>query len=189
MTWRCGKLFSIIIAFPKLQDANTIKSVIIRNGYDVNAVCTTGSQVVTVANDLDGGIILCGYRLSDMHYSELHDCLPKGFEMLLVASAQRLEDCTDNDIVCLGMPIKTRDLMSTLEMMVYRQQKRRKREKFKPRVRSDKERETIDKAKMLLMERNNMTEEEAHRYIQKTSMDSGTNMVEMSEMILTMMYQ
>ena len=29
-----------------------------------------------------------------------------------------------------------------------------------------------------------MTEEEAHRYIQKCSMDSGTNMVEMAKMVL-----
>ena len=36
----------------------------------------------------------------------------------------------------------------------------------------------------LLMERNRMTEEEAHRYIQKYSMDSGTNMVEMAKMVL-----
>jgi response regulator NasT len=45
----------------------------------------------------------------------------------------------------------------------------------------------IQRAKLLLMERNNMSEEEAHRYIQKTSMDSGTNLVEMAEMILSMM--
>ena len=32
-----------------------------------------------------------------------------------------------------------------------------------------------------------MTEEEAHRYIQKTSMDSGTNIVETAQMILCLM--
>ena len=32
-----------------------------------------------------------------------------------------------------------------------------------------------------------MTEEEAHRYLQKTSMDSGTNMVETAQMILMLM--
>ena len=42
----------------------------------------------------------------------------------------------------------------------------------------------IKEAKALLMERNRMTEEEAHRYIQKCSMDSGTNMVEMAKMVL-----
>ena len=50
-----------------------------------------------------------------------------------------------------------------------------------------KQKETIEKAKKLLMARNHFSEEEAHRYIQKTSMDSGTNMVEMAEMILSMM--
>ena len=37
------------------------------------------------------------------------------------------------------------------------------------------------------MSRNHMSEEEAHRYIQKCSMDSGTNMVETAQMVLTMM--
>ncbi|MFR3319996.1 MAG: ANTAR domain-containing protein [Lachnospiraceae bacterium] len=32
-----------------------------------------------------------------------------------------------------------------------------------------------------------MTEEEAHRYLQKTSMDSGTNLVETAQMLLTLM--
>ena len=40
----------------------------------------------------------------------------------------------------------------------------------------------------LLMERNHLTEEEAHRYIQKSSMDNGTNMVETAQMILTLLF-
>lgn len=37
------------------------------------------------------------------------------------------------------------------------------------------------------MERNNMSEDEAHRYLQKSSMESGTNLVETAEMVLSMM--
>ena len=37
------------------------------------------------------------------------------------------------------------------------------------------------------MERNNMTEAEAHRYLQKTSMDNGTGFTETAQMILSMM--
>ena len=48
-------------------------------------------------------------------------------------------------------------------------------------------REIINQAKALLMERNNMTEEEAHRYIQKCSMDSGTNMLETAQMVISLM--
>ena len=37
------------------------------------------------------------------------------------------------------------------------------------------------------MSRNNLTEEEAHRYIQKRSMNNGTDMVETALMILSLM--
>ena len=45
----------------------------------------------------------------------------------------------------------------------------------------------IHEAKLLLMNRNNMTEEEAHRYLQKTSMDNGTSLVETAQMVLQLM--
>ncbi len=176
----------IIIAFPKIEDAMSIKNALVRNGFEVNATCTTGAQVVGIANELDDGIVICGYRFSDMHYSELNNYLPKGFEMLLIASAAKLEECTDNNIVCLSMPIKMQDLLNTLQMMSYNYSKKKKKLKDKPKPRSEEDKAIITKAKLVLMERNNMTEEEAHRYIQKNSMDTGTNMVEMAEMILSL---
>lgn len=179
-------MFSIIVGFPKLEDANNIKNLLVRNGYHVSETCTLASQVITHANDLDEGIIVCGYRFSDMHYSELNNYLPKGFEMLLIASPEKLEYCQNNNIVCLPMPIKPHDLLNTLQMMTYQYQRRKKKDKDKPKQRSEEERALISKAKMLLMDRNNMTEDEAHRYLQKHSMDSGTNLVEMAEMVLKM---
>ena len=53
--------------------------------------------------------------------------------------------------------------------------------------RDSSEKTEIKDAKELLMARNHMTEEEAHRYLQKTSMDSGTNLVETAQMVLSMM--
>jgi hypothetical protein len=181
-------MFSIIVGFPKLEDANNIKNLFIRNGYQCSEACTLGAQVISHANDLDEGIVVCGYRFSDMHYSELNNYLPKGFEMLLIASPEKLEYCQNNDIVCLPMPIKTQDLLNTIQMMTYRYQKRKKKDRDKPRQRTEEEKAIIRKAKLVLMDRNNMTEEEAHRYLQKHSMDSGTNMIEMSEMVLRMFY-
>ena len=64
---------------------------------------------------------------------------------------------------------------------------RLRKAKQKPKVRSEEELALLKAAKELLMERNHMTEEEAHRYIQKCSMDSGTGMVETAQMVLTMM--
>lgn len=184
-------MLSIIVAFPKLEDAKNIRNVLARNGFEVTAACTNGAQVVTLANKLDAGIVLCGYRLTDMLYLQLHNYLPVGFEMLLMASPSKLSEVTNNSIVCLSMPIKMNDLLNTVQMMSYNYYRRLKKQKAmenkRPKVRSEQDKATIAKAKILLMERNNLTEEEAHRYIQKTSMDSGTNMVETAQMLLTLM--
>ena len=60
----------LIIAFPKLDDAKNLRKLLVRNGYDVNMVCDSGAQIVGAVNELDGGIIISGYKFSDMHYSE-----------------------------------------------------------------------------------------------------------------------
>lgn len=180
-------MFSIIVGFPKMDDAACIRNVLLRGGYNVSDACTLGAQIVGIANNLDEGIVVCGYRFSDMHYSEINDYLPQGFEMLLVASPEKLEYCQDNGIICLPMPIKTNDLLNTLQMMCCRYQKKKK-DRGKPKPRTEEEKGIIQKAKYILMDRNNMTEEEAHHYLQKTSMDNHINLVEMSEILIKTLY-
>ncbi len=177
---------SIIVAFPKLEDAKNIKNLLVRNGFSVAAVCTTGSQTIGQADHLSSGIVICSYKLSDMIYSQLHEYLPPGFEMLLMASPHILAGCRNNDIVCLEMPLKIYDMVNTVNMMIQASERRRKHQKSKPKERDEKEEALIEEAKQVLMHRNNMTEEEAHRYIQKCSMDSSTNMTETAQMILFM---
>ena len=102
----------IIIAFPKLDDAKNLRKLLVRNGYDVNMVCDSGAQIVSAVNSLDGGIVISGYKFSDMHYSEINDYLPKGFAMLLLASPAKLADCDLDGIVSLAMPFKVQDLLN-----------------------------------------------------------------------------
>ncbi len=54
---------------------------------------------------------------------------------------------------------------------------------IRPR-RNEEERALVEAAKQLLMERNGMTEEQAHRYIQKQSMDTGARMTQTARLIL-----
>lgn len=178
---------SLIVVFPKIEDAKNIRNLLVRNGYSVAAVCTSGAQVLHSVDNLNYGIVVCGYKFADMMYTELHECLPSNFEMLLVASKHVLSAGHNSEIVCLSMPIKANDLVNTVEMMVQTMARKRKKQKSKPRERNEHEKELIKQAKTLLMDRNNMTEEEAHRYIQKCSMDSATKMIETAQMILTLL--
>ena len=187
----------IIIAFPRLDDAKNLKRLLIRNGYDVNMVCDSGSQVMEAVHQLDGGIVISGYRFSDMYYLDINECLPGGFSLLLLASPTKLAECTGENIVSLAMPFKIQDLLSTLEMMCVqynrfqkkqntRQQKQLPKQKQLPgqKPRTDNDRRLITAAKEILMERNQMTEEEAHHYLQKISMDSGVKLAETAAMLL-----
>ncbi len=58
-----------------------------------------------------------------------------------------------------------------------------------PKHRSQEDQQIIRKAKELLMARNSFTEEEAHKYIQKRSMDNGTGLVEVAQMILSLLQE
>lgn len=178
---------NIIVVFPRAEEARSIRNLLVRNGFTVNAVCTTGAQAVSRADDLSGGIVLCGCRLPDMLYRELHELLPDTFEMLLLASQNNLAECAGEGIVCLGMPLKVHELLDTVGMMAENMERSRRERRTRPRERSKEEAGLVREAKELLMARNHMTEDEAHRYLQKCSMDSGTNLVETAQMVLSVM--
>lgn len=178
---------NIIVAFAKIDDAKSIKNILVKNGFQVTAVCTSGAQALSYADEFHDGIVICGYRLADMICVDVQENLPKGFEMVVMASQRVLAEISGTNIMGLAMPLKVHELVSTVNMMSQGIIRRKKKQREKPRVRNEEEVATIAKAKRLLMERNNMTEEEAHRYLQKHSMDNSTNMVETAQMVLSMM--
>ncbi len=87
------------------------------------------------------------------------------------------------------MPMKVHELLQTIEMMEGDIQRRRRRMRRQPKHRSQEDQQIIRKAKELLMARNSFTEEEAHKYIQKRSMDNGTGLVEVAQMILSLLQE
>lgn len=182
-------MFSIIIALSEMADGQKIKRIFTQNGYDVDAVYDSGSLVLELVRDLDEGIVICGYRVRDMYYREIKEGLPDTFQLLLIASPRKLENVGEEDVVCLGLPLMARDLINTVEMMTvkYRKEKKKKKEEQGIVKREGSKKEIVNKAKFLLMERNHMTEEDAYRYIQKISMDSGNNMAETAQMLLIML--
>lgn len=80
----------VVVGFSKPDDAKSIKGILMRSGFQVIGVCTTGSQILSTCEDLNGGILVCGCRFSDMMYEELRECLPAFMEMLLIASPGRV---------------------------------------------------------------------------------------------------
>ena len=178
---------SIVVALPKIEDAKKIRTILVRHGFSVASVCNTAEKALAGASELGYGVLICGYRLPDMYYRELLEYLPSGFDMLLLASPKVIQEATS--VLTIEMPLKAGDLVNTVNMMLTQIERRRKKDREKPKVRSWREQNYISNAKMLLMQRNHLSEEEAYRYIQKCSMDSGTNMVETAQMLLMLFFE
>lgn len=176
-----------VVVFPRSEDGKSIRNLLLRSGYEVAAVCISGAQALQALDQLGEGVVICGYKFSDMLYSQLYENMPSTFEMLLIASPGVLSEGIEEGIVSISMPLKVRDLVNTLEMITERLSYKRKKRRAAPRQRRESERKVIEEAKALLMERNHMTEDEAHRYLQKTSMDSGNTLVETAQMVFALM--
>ena len=110
---------NIIVVLPKLEEAKGVKNILVRSGFQVTGICTTGTQAISQADGLNDGIVICSYKLADMIYTELHEDLPEGFEMLLMASQNLISECYGNGIVCLSMPLKVQDLINTVNRKVW----------------------------------------------------------------------
>ena len=180
-------MVNIIVVLPKLEEAKTIKSVLVRNGFQVTGICTTGAQAIQQTNGLAEGLIISGYKLKDMLYSELQECMPSGFEHLLLASQKVITEDFEKNMVCLSLPLRINDLINTVGMMTEGIERRKRKKQELIRERSAQENVLIAEAKKILMIRNHMTEEEAHKYLQKSSMDTGVGLSETAQMVLAMM--
>lgn len=119
---------SIVIVLPKIEDGKRIRDILAKRGYEIDAVCSTAAAALGEMNNLNGGIVICGYKLPDMFFTDLNECMPSGFQMLLIASSRALSAVEGTGIMAVTMPLSVYELVNTLEMMLQsaaRQQKER----------------------------------------------------------------
>ena len=177
----------VLIVLPKAEDGKKVRKILMSHGFSHVFAYPTASALLQEVNQYSCGLVISGYRLKDMYYRELAESLPPYFDLVLMGSASTISEA-DAGILSQDTHLKVYDLVNTVGM-VLTQLERRLRQKKQPKKRSQREENYIRNAKFLLMERNHLSEEEAHRYIQKSSMDSGTNMVETAQMILMLMFE
>lgn len=180
-------LVNIIVLFPKQEVARSIRNLLVRSGFEVTAVCATGAQVVQRMEGVEEGLVVCGYKCSDMIYSELREYLSGEVKMLLIASRQYLDDCVYPNVIGLSMPLKGYELVEKTREIITeiseKQRRRKQRPKQRPKQRTREEVRLLEEVKELLMQNNQITESEAHAYIQQRSMNSGVGLIEMAKMI------
>ena len=171
----------IVVAFANEEAQRRILRLLASNGWEPAACCASGAEAIRTARKLGSAIIICGFKFRDMTATDLAADLRGTAVLLVVSSAVNLDMCEGENLYKLATPAARSDFFATLDML------RRFEEKnlhHPPPKRKEEEQKLIRTAKELLMDVNRMTEAEAHRFLQKRSMDSGMKLAEMAQYII-----
>lgn len=171
----------VILAFEGEKTANRIREVIEKAGVAECLLCHSAAEVKRVVNQQHITAVVCGYKLSDETAEALCEDLPPTCSVLVIAVQGMLEMIGRNEIFKLAAPVGRNDLLASVRMLL---QIGHRMERFVRPRRSKEEQAIIEKAKQLLMDRHGMSEEQAHRFLQKRSMDAGAKLVQTAQLVL-----
>lgn len=171
----------IIVAFEGDKTARRIAEILESSLIAKCIICHSADEVKRTVEKRDVHVVVSGYKLHGWTAMDLVEDLPDAMMMLVVATQSQLDLCETEDIFPLPAPVSRADLTVAVRMAM---QMARRLERLTRPKRSHDEKELIDQAKKALMEQYAIPEDQAHRMLQKRSMDSGVRMVQMARMLL-----
>lgn len=171
----------IILAFSKDVTANKIRMMLEGSGYKIhNRVCHSASELMRTVDDYDNALIIMGYKLPDGIVNDIYYDINENFKILSIIKPEHIDDIESEDIFVMPLPLSRNKLLDAIEILCGSVEKTKKQKA----ERSPEEAKLIEKAKLFLMENYHMTESQAHRFMQKRSMDTGAKIVDTAKVIL-----
>lgn len=171
----------VIVAFESEKTAQHLREILESSATASVLLCHSGDEIRRAVQKQHIQTVVCGYKLGDESAETIFSDLPASCSMLLIATQGRLDFCANSDIFRLASPTSRSDLIASVRML---SQMNARLERFARPQRSEEERRLISRAKEVLMIRHGMTEAQAHRLLQKESMDNGNKLTETARMIL-----
>ncbi len=170
-----------VIAFPTEKMRTTIEDALERGGIQVHCACKSGSEVLRTIKKLGGGVVICAPRLCDMTADDLAYELSDIAFMLVAGRPADLDMCENESVFRISLPAPGAEICGSARILIELDERRS--QAMRP-VRPLEEKEIIKRAKELVMERNNISEEQAYRFLQKQSMETSTPLVEIAKIFL-----
>ena len=172
-----------VVAFEKDESRDKIAEMLEKAGIQVPYRCRSGAEVLRAVKTMGSGVVICGHKLTDMPAEHLAHELHGQAKFLVLAKQNQLELMDNPDVFKLQIPISAGELRGSVNILIQLDEIS-SRDQIPQR--SEEERHVIAKAKELLMESRGFTEAQAHKYLQKRSMETGVKLAETARQILEM---
>jgi len=186
---------NIILAFTDETVTQKLRTILASNGMTPANTATSISQILVISRTIKGpGIVVCQSKLTDGSFRTLSEKISPDYQIVVLAHGKPEIPFGSSNITTLTLPLKKQDLIDTIKLFIPREDKsfasletvtqKPKEKQPEKKKRTPEEIKMIEDAKALLMNRNNLTEEQAHRFLQKKSMDNGTKLTETAMIVL-----
>jgi len=199
---------NIILAFPDASMIDQVKRILLSAGIQPAAEVTSHIQLLQAVARLDGGgVVILPGCLSGLTAATLINELPEDYDLLVLLAINEVWDSGRPGIFALRTPIRPIELLDSVRMLLETRQlavssthlkpapasaakpgpvppAQATASEKRPAARPESDRRIIEQAKQVLIVRNNMSEEQAHRFLQKRSMDTGNPMVAVARQVL-----
>ena len=171
----------VIVAFANPEAQSRIVRLLESEGSTPAGCFFTGADVIRMVRKLGTAIVICGFKLRDMTANTLAADL-RGIAVVLVISAPtHLSFCEGENLFKLASPTSRSDFFASLNLLCHMEEHSLRPPVIRQRASDQK---LVSRAKELLMEVGYMTENEAHRFLQKKSMDSGLRLAETAQLVI-----
>lgn len=172
---------NIFIAFDNYKTSVSIAKILIANGNNVVLIAKSFNELIQSLSYYPAGIIITGCTFDGIRTERAIDDITEDFSIVVIGKKAQIDNFSDGRAFKLSMPLQKNDLICSVEMLMATDNK------YKTLLHKEENEERIIlKAKQHLIDMYSMSEEEAHRYIQKKSMDTGKKMSEIAEIILNL---
>ena len=130
---------------------------------------------------MGGGVVVCGTKLPDYTVDLLAFELSDLADFLVIGKPSMLDLCENKDIYKFNTPVSPGELTGAVNILI---QKDQHRSRIQTPQRTPEDNELISRAKELLMKVDAVTEEQAHRYLQKKSMTQSMRMADVAKQVI-----
>lgn len=169
-----------------------LKEMIFRSGFNVVGEATDGISVLKVARTTEPDLVVLDANLPGMGGLEVAKILEEeGMVPSLVVTARGgrdlIEQVKDSYFISfLVKPIRPQQLFTAVEQALANHERFSKLEQQLENLKKTLEsKKVIERAKAILMHTKNMTENEAHRFLQQVSMKKRKSMKEIAMAVIT----
>lgn len=173
----------IVIAASSKKLTATLEKMLDASGLPVCASCTSASEVQSLWADVADAVLICA-TLKDLPSIYLSKIMPDSWDMILLLTSEQPFPYYVSNVIPINLPVTRLELAETVLGIAGSMSSTFASKTTAKGTRPKEETEVIEKAKKKVMAEREITESDAHKLLQRYSMNSGITMVEAAKRFL-----